>query len=72
MDASIHVIQPFQPPRIPADRRRRESNSKRFDLDAVIGDAPGSDERHDDNEHPTGAPIPAREEGTGEHLDVIA
>lgn len=72
MDASIHVLQPFQSPRVPSDRRPRERGTKRFELGQGDGDAPapGAPEPETDESRP--APQAAREDGTGEHLDVIA
>lgn len=74
MDASIHVIQPFQPIRAQPDRQRRDRGTKKFDLDTATADAPGATRPHADGEdlHAHGASVPANEEGTGERLDVIA
>ncbi len=69
MDTRIHVVQPFQAPALPADRRRRDREAPPFELKPAAPKESKAIETPDEV-----APVsPAsNEEGVGERVDIVA
>jgi hypothetical protein len=69
MDTHIHVVQPFQAPAVPSDRRRRDRGAAPFELQPAAPKEPKTPDFPDEDAPQS---LATNEEGVGERVDIVA